>query len=234
MTEHTVNEFNQPVGQDLDGWTAPDAPPHVALAGRTVRLEPMNPEQHSDPLFAVLGDAPPTLWTYLPWGPYDDIADFTATLHAMMARPGWQSYTVMVDDVPVGFCSYLRIDPPNGAIEIGGIVFSPVLQQTTAATEALTLLIRNAFALGYRRCEWKCDDLNAPSRRAAERLGFTYEGTWSKATHYKGRNRDTSWYAIVDDDASALTASFDQWLDPANFDTDGRQRQSLESFRTPQ
>jgi RimJ/RimL family protein N-acetyltransferase len=132
-----------------------------------------------------------------------------------------------VEGRPLGFASYLRIRPRDGVIEIGSIAFSPMLQRTTAATEALYLLMRNAFDLGYRRCEWKCDDLNGPSRSAADRLGFTYEGTFRQATHYKGRNRDTAWYAILDNEWPALDGSFRRWLERENFDAEGIQKRPL-------
>jgi RimJ/RimL family protein N-acetyltransferase len=140
-------------------------------------------------------------------------------------------YAILVDGKPVGFLSYLRIDPRGGVIEIGSIVFAPEMQRTAAATETIFLLIKNAFDLGYRRCEWKCDDLNAPSRRAAERFGFIYEGTFRKATHYKGRNRDTAWYAITDDEWPQVERAFARWLAPDNFDTGGRQLRSLSDLR---
>jgi RimJ/RimL family protein N-acetyltransferase len=126
----------------------------------------------------------------------------------------------------------LRIDQKNGVIEIGSIVFSPSLQRTSAATESVYLLLKNAFELGFRRCEWKCDHLNLPSRVAAERLGFRYEGTFRKATHYKGRSRDTAWYAITDEEWPALDAAFRSWLADDNFDVDGVQRRSLRAVRS--
>jgi RimJ/RimL family protein N-acetyltransferase len=126
-----------------------------------------------------------------------------------------------------GTLSYLRIDPPNGSIEIGMVLFSEGLQRTTAATEAVYLLLRHAFELGYRRVEWKCDSLNAPSRRAAERLGFSFEGVFRQAMVVKGRNRDTAWYSMLDREWPLLQPAFDAWLAPANFDTNGRQRERL-------
>ena len=126
-----------------------------------------------------------------------------------------------------GVASYLRIDPPAGSIEVGHIAFAPPLQRTPAATEALFLLIRQAFELGYRRFEWKCDALNAPSRAAAARLGLSFEGIFRQATVYKRRNRDTAWFAAIDREWPALKAAFEQWLDPANFDEQGRQRARL-------
>ncbi len=153
-------------------------------------------------------------------------------IDVIVAYPHWQPYAIVVKGVALGFMSYLRIDPPNGVLEIGSIVLAPELQRTRAATEALYLFIKNAFDLGYRRCEWKCDDLNGPSRTSAERLGFRYEGTFRKATHYKGRNRDTAWYAITDDEWASLDRAFQAWLAVDNFDRTGTQRQPLSTFRT--
>ena len=132
----------------------------------------------------------------------------------------------------VGVGGYLRIDPANGAIEVGHLLFSPLMQGTRIATEAMVLLMRRVFdELGYRRYEWKCDALNAPSRRAAERLGFTFEGVFRQAVVVKGRNRDSAWFSILDSEWPALKAAFERWLDPKNFDADGKQRKRLEEFR---
>jgi RimJ/RimL family protein N-acetyltransferase len=128
---------------------------------------------------------------------------------------------------PVGVASYLRIDPAAGAIEVGHINFSPRAQRTSVATEAMFLMMRHAFALGYRRYEWKCDALNAPSRVAAERLGFTYEGLFRQATIYKGRSRDTAWYSILDREFPALERAYLAWLAAANRTADGRQLRRL-------
>lgn len=192
------------------------------LDGRYASLRPLVESDAAD-LYAVLGDADPALWTYMSFGPFSSVDEVAATITQLRTSPGWLPYVILAEGRPAGFASYLRIDPAAGVLEIGSIVFSPALQRTRAATEALYLMIDRAFALGYRRCEWKCDDLNRPSRRAAERLGFTYEGTFRKATHYKGRSRDTAWYAIVDDEWPALAARFEKWLSPANFDPTGRQ-----------
>jgi len=143
--------------------------------------------------------------------------------YAILDRPG---------DDPLGVASYLRIDPPMGSIEIGHLSFSPALQRSTTATEALYLMIRHVFDdLGYRRCEWKCDRLNAPSVAAAKRLGFRYEGTFRQAVVTKGRNRDTAWFSILDREWPALGAALEAWLDPGNFDGDGRQRRRLADLR---
>ncbi len=133
----------------------------------------------------------------------------------------------------IGVASYLRIDPASGSIEVGHINYSPMLQRTPAATEAMYLMMQRVFELGYRRYEWKCDALNARSRAAAQRYGFSFEGVFRQATVYKGRNRDTAWYAAIDQEWPALQAAFLQWLDPANFDQDGRQRVRLADLTSP-
>lgn len=201
------------------------------LAGKYATLEPLDPELHGPRLFTAFEDAPHSLWTYMPIGPFMGASGLTTALEEMVADPDWLPYAILVDRQPLGFASYLRIQPRDGVIEIGSIMFSPELQRTTAATEAIYLMIRNVFDLGYRRCEWKCDDLNEPSRSAALRLGFTYEGTFRSATHYKGRSRDTAWYAIVDSEWPALDETFQRWLSPDNLNRDGSQRQSLRQMR---
>lgn len=153
----------------------------------------------------------------------------------MMSAGNDPMFHAVVNDATgtaVGVATYLRIDPPNGAIEVGHINYSPRLQRKPAATEAMYLMMRRVFdELGYRRYEWKCDSLNAPSRAAAARLGFRYEGTFLQATVYKGRNRDTAWFAITDKEWPSVKAGFERWLDPANFDADGRQRAGLAALR---
>ena len=192
-----------------------------------MRLEPLDPTPHAAPLFEAFVDAPDSLWTYLQHGPFataDELGEALSTLCDSAER---LPFAVVVDGRPVGFLAYLRITAEHGVIEIGSIAFSPGLQRTTAATEAVSLLIDHAFAIGYRRVEWKCDDLNARSRVAAERFGFRYEGTFRKAVVYKGRSRDTAWLAITDDEWPAVAAAHRSWLAPENFDTAGRQRTRL-------
>jgi RimJ/RimL family protein N-acetyltransferase len=223
----STNEYDQPIGDDLAGWSPPEPVEPTPLAGRHLRLEPLQRTRHAIPLFHAYRSSDASLWTYMPWGPFVDAAELGQLCDRLTALPDWVPYAVVVDGEPVGMCCYLRMDAPGGVIEIGGIAWAPALQRTTASTEAIVLLITHAFDSGYRRVEWKCDDLNAASRAAAERFGFTYEGTFRKATHYKGRNRDTAWFAIVDDDWPRLQARFATWMDPANFDEDGRQRRRL-------
>lgn len=220
------NEFGQPIGPDLGKWTPPSPLTPITLTGRLVTLEPLN-VSHTADLMTVFEPVEASLWTYLPFGPFNDVNELDALIANLTGRPDWVPLAVMRDGRAVGFFSYLRVDPSAGTFEIGSIVFGPGLSQTTEATEALYLLLEHGFAMGYRRGEWKCDALNGPSRSAAERLGFVYEGTFVKATHYKSRSRDTAWFAITDDQWVALSEGFTQWLEPANFDSQGLQRQRL-------
>jgi len=227
-----VNEFGQPIGADLGDWHGAEFPPAEVLVGSHVRLEPLVTQPHAPVLFSAFRDAPATLWTYLPYGPLRSVDETAALIDSFNEHSDWVPYAMIVDSSPLGFASYLRIDPTGGVIEIGAITYSPALQRTTAATETLRLMIGHAFDLGYRRCEWKCDDLNKPSRAAADRLGFLHEGTFRNATHYKGRSRDTAWFAITADEWARLKPAFDAWLSPENFDPEGRQRRSLSEMRT--
>ncbi|HUF33941.1 MAG TPA: GNAT family protein [Acidimicrobiales bacterium] len=224
---HDVNQFGQPVGVALGAWAPPAMPSPTGLTGDLVQLEPLDRRLHTDGLFAAFAEASPSLWTYMAIGPFQNPEELTSALDAMTGHSDRQPYAITLDSKPVGFASYLRVDQQSGVLEIGSIAFSPSLQRTTAATEALYLMIDHCFDLGYRRCEWKCDDLNAPSRSAAERLGFLYEGTFRQATHYKGRNRDTAWFAITDADWEKLRPAFKNWLSADNFVEGGGQRRSL-------
>ena len=165
----------------------------------------------------------------MPRGPFADreaFAAYVAELHAARRRSRWPSCCPTAR--PVGIATYLRIDHANGTAEVGYITYGSALQRTTAATEAMYLMAAHVFdVVGVRRYEWKCDSLNEPSRRAAARLGFTYEGTFRQAVVYKGRNRDTAWFAITDDEWPDIKAAFERWLDPANFDERGQQRAPL-------
>ncbi|MCW2761399.1 MAG: N-acetyltransferase [Marmoricola sp.] len=223
-----VNEFDQPVGEPV-AWT-PGAPlvPQT-LTGRTCRLEPLE-ERHVDGLYTALClDSPPEIWTYMSRGPFADRESFASTIGSLHALPAAIPLAiVLADGTPAGIALYLRIDHDNGTAEVGHISYSSALQRTTAATEAMYLMAAHAFeVVGVRRYEWKCDSLNEPSRRAAARLGFTYEGTFRQAVVYKGRNRDTAWFAITDDEWPRIRSAFDRWLDPGNFDQHGQQRARL-------
>lgn len=206
------------------------------MDGRYCRVEPLDPERHAHDLWSAnADDAEGRMWTYLSVGPFAEEAAYRAWLDQVAPGDDPVFYTIVDARIgqAVGLASYLRIDPANGVIEVGHLQFSPRLQRTPAATEAMYLMMRRAFdELGYRRYEWKCDSLNAPSRAAAERYGFRFEGLFRQAVVYKGRNRDTAWFSIVDTEWPAVRDAFQHWLDPANFDTDGRQRHRLSDLRT--
>jgi RimJ/RimL family protein N-acetyltransferase len=223
-----LNEFGQPIGESVD-WTPGEPLVPVTLTGRTCRLEPLG-EQHVDGLYAALCvDSPPSIWTYMPGGPFADREVFAESVDHLHTIPAMVPLAILLPDgTPVGIATFLRIDHVNGTAEVGYISYGSALQRTTAATEAMYLMAAHAFeVVGVRRYEWKCDALNEPSRRAAARLGFTYEGTFRQAVVYKGRNRDTAWFAITDQEWPRLRAAFERWLDPANFDGAGKQRTPL-------
>lgn len=234
--QYTINEFGQPIGFALPEWTPPPAPSREALRGRYCRVEPLDAEQHAASLFEANAlDREGRNWTYLTVGPFasrDAYFDWVRTVSAG-TDPLFFAIVDQRSDRAVGVASYLRITPHSGSIEVGHINFSPLLQRTPAATEAMFLMMRRAFELGYRRYEWKCDALNAPSRAAAQRLGFSYEGIFRQATVYKGRNRDTAWFAMIDQEWPELEAAFTRWLDLHNFDEHGRQRVSLSDLTKP-
>lgn len=225
------NADTQPIGPDLGDWSPPDYPRAAIIEGDRVTVELLNWDRHGAGLREALVPAPESIWTYMTFGPFADGDRLEEAVRALDDYPNVVPYVFVAEGTPLGFACYMRIEPSLGVIEVGSIVLSPQLQRTTAATEGLYLMIRNVFDIGYRRCEWKCDDLNAPSRRAAERLGFTYEGTFRQATHYKGRNRDTSWYAITDREWPTLDEAFRRWLAPSNFVDSGAQVRSLRDMR---
>jgi RimJ/RimL family protein N-acetyltransferase len=217
----------RPLGERLD-WTAAKSPARASLRGSHVLLRPVNATTDAEPLYAVSHppDGDPAIWTYLPDGPYESAEHLRQMLAWAETSKDRLSFTLVLlpDERPLGLASYLRITTEFGVIEIGHIWFGVPLQRTTAATEAIYLLARHAFDdLGYRRLEWKCNALNAASRRAAERFGFTFEGIFRKHQVVKGRNRDTAWYAITDDEWPAIRAGFQSWLAPENFDSESRQ-----------
>ncbi len=234
MTQH-LNELGQPIGFPLPGWQPRSLPPRTAMEGRFCRVEPLDPARHAADLHAAnRQDKEGRNWTYLPYGPFESLHDYRRWAESACLKDDPLFHAIVERDSgrAVGVASYMRIEPAVGVIEVGGINYSPPLQRKPAATEAMYLMMRRAFdELGYRRYEWKCDSLNAASRAAAQRLGFTYEGLFRQATVYKGRNRDTAWFSIIDSEWPALKRAFERWLDPANFDGAGRQRQSLASLR---
>jgi RimJ/RimL family protein N-acetyltransferase len=222
-----VSELGEPVD-----WAPARPPGREPLRGAHVLLRPVDPDVDSEPLYLVSHppDGDPGIWTYLFDGPYKDVAELRSALEAMQGSADPLFYTLVRQPSgrPEGIAAYLRITPAHGVIEIGNIWFGTPMKRTTAATETIYLLARHAFdELGYRRLEWKCNALNAASRRAAERFGFRYEGVFERHMVVKGRNRDTAWYAITDDRWPAVRAAVESWLAPSNFDSEGRQRARL-------
>lgn len=228
MTENT-NSHGQPIGVPVPDWSGCAPVPHTPMHGRFCDLVPLQ-QAHSSGLYAAFSqDETGTLWTYMPVGPFKTEADYAAWVASACTSKDPLFFTIIEKETgrPLGVASYLRLQPQNGVVEVGFITFSPALQRTPMATEAMYLMMKRAFDMGYRRYEWKCDALNAPSRRAAQRLGFQYDGLFRQAQVYKGRNRDTAWFSILDKDWPHLKAKFETWLEPANFDAKGTQRTAL-------
>ncbi len=230
------NALGQPVGFLLPDWTSPPKLLRKPLAGHYCRLEPLNPERHAADLCAANAlDKDGSGWTYLSYGPLVTLDDHLQWMRnsGLGEDPFYYAIVNLPDEKAIGVASFMRIDAKSGAIEVGGIKYSPLLQRTRAATEAMYLMMKHAFELGYRRYEWKCDSFNAPSRAAAQRLGFSYEGIFRQATVYKKRNRDTAWYSIIDSEWPAISEAFTRWLAPENFDAAGQQRISLSTLTGP-
>ncbi|MCY1277219.1 Acetyltransferase (GNAT) domain protein [compost metagenome] len=225
MTEQTALHW-QPVAM----------PARESISGRYVNLEPLDPARHGDDLWTALQgpDSDPVLWDYLPYGPFPERAGFDAWIAGNAASADPQFFAVIdkASQRCVGLLSFLRITPKDGCIEIGHIAFGRVMQRSPGSTEAVYLLAKRAFDLGYRRLEWKCNSLNARSMRAAERLGFTYEGTFRQHMVVKDRNRDSAWFSILDSEWPVRQRAFEEWLSGENFDEQGRQKRRLEDLRS--
>ncbi len=223
----------RPIGPPVDIHPA-RRPDRVASEGRFVRLEPLDAAKHGPALWSAVKGAD-EVWDYLFDAPYADEAAFTTSLtqKAASTDPLFFAIVDKASEAAVGYATFLRIEPAHRVIEVGNILFTPALQRKPGATEAMYLMAKRAFDLGYRRYEWKCNALNAPSRRAAERLGYTFEGVFRQHMVVKGHNRDTAWYAMLDTEWPAIRAGFEAWLAPENFDADGRQKRPLADLRPP-
>ncbi len=201
------------------------------MNGHYCRVEPLDVERHAGDLYAAnSSDNEGRLWTYLPYGPFSTLNDYRTWLAGYQHSddPLFHAIVDLQTGQAVGVASYLRITPASGVIEVGHINYSPRLQRTRAATEAMYLMMQRVFEeLGYRRYEWKCDALNAGSRNAARRLGFLFEGIFRQATIYKNRNRDTAWFSIIDREWPSLKQAFEHWLEADNFDAEGNQHSRL-------
>lgn len=230
--------MGQPVGQLLSGWVPRQLPTAAVLQGRYCRLERLSTDQHAEQLFtADRHDVDGSSWTYLPYGPFVDLASYRAWVDEVSHSESFIFYAVIGTDSatpdpgPLGVASYMRVDPEMGSVEVGHVHYSPLLQRQRAATDAQFVLMSHAFdELGYRRYEWKCDALNAASQTAARRLGFCYEGTFRQDKVIKGRSRDTAWYSITDAEWPHVRQALTTWLAPENFSDGDRQKRSLQDM----
>ena len=227
MKDADRNSLGLPIGFPLPNWKPALAPPRAPISGVWCRLEPIDLQHHGDALFEAFSeDTENRIWSYLPYGPFENVVVLTRWIEetCLGSDPLFHAIVDQSSNKALGVASYLRINPAVGVIEVGHINYAPMLQKTPAGTEAMYLMMRRVFEeLGYRRYEWKCDALNATSRQAAERLGMTFEGVFRQATMYKGRNRDTAWFSILDREWPRMKSAFETWLTPENFRQDGEQ-----------
>lgn len=236
MSAPHLDAFGKPVGHPVKNWTGCDFPPRTDMVGTHVIVRPIDIARDAQQLFDANSKAPDeSRFTYLPTGPFADFEAYTAWLDGMTANNDPMLHAIIdaSTNKAIGVAAFMRIDTNNGVIEIGNINYAPALSKTPGGTEAMYLMMKRAFdELGYRRYEWKCDNQNAPSRAAAARYGFTYEGTFRNHMVYKGRNRDTDWFSITVEEWPAIRAAFEAWLSPDNFDANGKQRHRLEDLRS--
>ena len=229
-----LNEFNQPIGQRVPNWRPLERPATKPLVGNFCHLEPIDINNHSNQLFSNLSaDNSGESWTYLPYGPFPTIVEFEEWLKETIADRDTLLYAIM--DVnnkqPIGIAGFLRINSAHGTIEVGHLHYSTFLRQSPAATDAMYLMMSYAFdELHYRRYEWKCHSLNQPSRNAALRLGFTFEGIFRQCNVFKDRNRDTAWFSVIDSEWPELKEKFKRWLSRDNFDERGKQKVRLQDL----
>ena len=206
----------------------------MTLTGRTVTLEPLEAARHTSDIYTA-AHGHDELWDYLGDGPYALVSDLQAALDRKQHAADAVFFALVprATGRPAGYASYMRIDAVNGVLEVGNILMTPALQQTTAATEAMYLMARHIFDdLGYRRYEWKCNAENMPSRHAALRYGFHFEGIFRQHMVVKGCNRDTAWFSMLDSEWPARKRAFEAWLDPKNFDKEGKQKKRLDELQT--
>ncbi|HLH80661.1 MAG TPA: GNAT family protein [Chthonomonas sp.] len=232
-----LNRLGQPIGEEVPDWRPRPRPERVSLMGRFCSLEPLHVQQHAKALFeANRLDSQGALWTYLPYGPFENLRVYARWVEeaSNTEDPLFFAVVERAYGRAMGVAAYLRIEPEHGCIEVGHICYSPLLQNRPVGTEAMFLMMQYVFdELGYRRYEWKCDALNEPSRKAAQRLGFSFEGIFRQARVVKGRNRDTAWYSVIDGEWPALKAAYERWLSSDNFDANGVQKQRLSLLTAP-
>ncbi len=235
--DYELDDQDSPVGRAVSLAGPARLPDRdMALQGAYCRLEPLDAEAHGADLWEAFSDDPSgRTWTYLGIGPFDSFQDFREHLAQSAAAfdPFFYAIIDRATGRAAGYASYLRIDPGARSIEVGWITYSPRLQRSRVATDTMFVMMRNAFETGYRRYEWKCNALNAPSISAAHRLGFSFEGLFRQALVVKGRNRDTAWFSVIDRDWPQLRVAFEQWLAHDNFDAAGVQHMRLSELTAP-
>ena len=217
-------------GEIVESFSIPPHPKGISIEGRLVDLKPLNSNKYAKELFLSNSlDEKGINWAYLPYGPFDSQVNYTKWIKSFEEGDDPVFFAIISKKLKkaIGIASFLRINPTKGLIEVGHINYSPLLQKTTEATEAMFLMMKWVFDNGYRRYEWKCNALNLKSRRAAQRLGFSYEGVFRQMTINKGRNRDTAWFAIIDKEWAEIERCFDQFLSESNFDNNGKSKVSL-------
>lgn len=238
ITHMPLNQYNQPVGESLPNWLPAVTPVPCTITGRFCYLEPLEPDNHFQALYDAYQIEKGTRnWTYLPYERPESLKAMHTLLSVLKRDNSLVPFAVIPVQTgkPVGFVTLMRIDTASGVLEIGHVNWSPLMQRTTIATEALFLLLQHTFEKwGFRRCEWKCDSLNEPSRKAAMRMGFEYEGTFRHAAVTKGRNRDTAWFSITDTTWPRLQSAILSWLNVSNFDSNGRQIRRLQDCLPPE
>jgi RimJ/RimL family protein N-acetyltransferase len=231
--EETINHLGQPIGFVVPNWSPRKQPPPTAMEGRLCRVVSLDIEQHSRDIYqANSEDKEGRMWTYLMYGPFLDFEDYLAQMNKWLGED-WRVHAILDTKTgrAVGLASYMRVEPEEGSIEVGAIMYSPQLQHTTAGTEAMYLMMKRAFdELGYRRYEWRCNALNEASKNAARRLGFQFEGIFRQTGVLKGRNRDTAWFSILDREWPAIKMAIESWLALENFDSKGNQIKTLRQF----
>jgi len=229
-----LNTLGQAVGKGLD-WHAARHPSSIPLEGQRVKLCAIEPDKHGPALYQQLGTAQHEhLWTYLPYGPFPSEQAYIRWLKEFTQTQNPLFFCICsISNQALGVFALSAIEARGGSLELAHVLLSPALQKNPMATEAVYLVLRYVFSLGYRRCEWKCNALNMASKKAALRYGFSYEGLFRQATVVKSRNRDTAWFGMTDNDWKAIEPAFQQWLNPNNFDHNNRQTLALSSLTRP-
>lgn len=225
-----LNEFDQRIGLPLTSWVGATFPQGHVLQGESVRLEPLDIKHAKDLWQAISAEPDASCWTYLPYEIFTTEAIFNHWFDGFLQAKDIVPFAIVVNEQVLGWCALMRIDAKAGSIEVGHVYFSVALRQTKAATEVMLLLINYLFSLRFRRCEWKCNDLNEPSKKAALRLGFQFEGVFRQATVIRGHNRNTAWFSILDEEWPQIQIAMQQWLSTDNFDQKNQQKNALSYF----